>query len=300
VIKYVLHKDLDIIKYDNCIATSINSRIYAFSWYLNCVADNWDVLVLNDYEAVMPLPKRQKYLINYVYTPFWITQLGIFFNNSKTASKSNILLDFLNKIRKKFKVVDLRLNTENQIENYNSKFLLERFNYELSLEKDYQSIFNNYKKERKKNLKKANSNNLTEVWNDSSIKLIELYKNNVGLRTPNIKDKDYRILQSLIDKCLEKKMGEIIGIYDGNKSLTSSAFILKNKNRVTILVSSTDFKNRNNGSNTFLIDTIIKKYANQDLIFDFGGSSIPGIASFFNSFGAIKKVYYNFNQKKIF
>jgi len=299
VIKYVLHKDLDIIKYDNCIASSINSRIYAFSWYLNCVADNWDVLVYGDYEAVMPIPKRQKYLINYVYTPFWITQLGVFFNTNKVDSNSILLIDFLEKLKERFKIIDIRLNTENQIKNYNSKFLLERFNYELSLKTDYQSIYDNYKKDRKKSLKKASNNHLIEKWNDSAIKLIEMFKNNIGLRTPNIKEIDYRNLSVLVDICFKKKVGKIIEVYDSDRELTSAAFILKNKRRVTILVSSTDFKNRNNGTNTFLIDAIIKKYANQDLIFDFGGSSIPGIASFFRSFGATKKVYYNFNQKKI-
>ena len=62
MIQYLKNNEIDIEKYDNCIKSSLNSRIYAFSWYLNIVADNWDVLVLNDYEAVMPLPflKRKR------------------------------------------------------------------------------------------------------------------------------------------------------------------------------------------------------------------------------------------------
>ena len=56
MIQYLKNKEIDFKKYDACIAAAINSRIYAYSWYLNIVADNWDALVLNDYEAVMPLP----------------------------------------------------------------------------------------------------------------------------------------------------------------------------------------------------------------------------------------------------
>jgi hypothetical protein len=59
-------------KYDTCMAQSLNSRIYAFSWYLDAVADHWDVLVYGDYEAVMPLPWRQK-MGNCVYL---YTRLG--------------------------------------------------------------------------------------------------------------------------------------------------------------------------------------------------------------------------------
>ena len=48
MIHYVKRKDLDLNKYDACINNAINSRIYGYSWYLDIVADNWDVLVLND------------------------------------------------------------------------------------------------------------------------------------------------------------------------------------------------------------------------------------------------------------
>ena len=67
MIHYVKREDLEVAKYNDCIENSIQSRIYAFSWYLDIVADNWDVLVLNDYEAVMPVPFRRKFGVNYVF-----------------------------------------------------------------------------------------------------------------------------------------------------------------------------------------------------------------------------------------
>ncbi|WP_373942482.1 hypothetical protein OEG92_04340 [Polaribacter sejongensis] len=73
MIQYVKRKDLNILKYDACIENSIQSRIYAFSWYLDIVADNWDVLVLGDYKAVMPLPWKQKYFIKYITQPFFVS-----------------------------------------------------------------------------------------------------------------------------------------------------------------------------------------------------------------------------------
>ena len=78
MIHYVKREDLEVAKYNDCIENSIQSRIYAFSWYLDIVADNWDVLVLNDYEAVMPVPFRRKFGVNYVYPPFWLLELRSF------------------------------------------------------------------------------------------------------------------------------------------------------------------------------------------------------------------------------
>ena len=49
LIKYIQREHLDEEKYNDCIENSIQSNSYAFSWYLDIVCDNWDVLVLNDY-----------------------------------------------------------------------------------------------------------------------------------------------------------------------------------------------------------------------------------------------------------
>ncbi len=46
LIKYIQREHLDEEKYNDCIENSIQSNSYAFSWYLDIVCDNWDVLVL--------------------------------------------------------------------------------------------------------------------------------------------------------------------------------------------------------------------------------------------------------------
>ena len=92
MIYYLKRNQLDDNKYNSCIKQSKNSRIYAFSWYLDCVADNWDALVLNDYEAVMPLPWRQKYVIKYIYPPAWTQQLGVFSPNENFTPVQDVLL----------------------------------------------------------------------------------------------------------------------------------------------------------------------------------------------------------------
>ena len=78
MITYIKRKDLEVEKYDACIENSLQSRVYAFSWYLDIVADNWDVLVLDDYKAVMPIPWKKKYFIRYVHPPLWLLELGVF------------------------------------------------------------------------------------------------------------------------------------------------------------------------------------------------------------------------------
>lgn len=170
----------------------------------------------------------------------------------------------------------------------------------LSLSEDYDSFFKNYKKDRRKDLKKADSLDLIEKWDDNLETLIELFKNNVGKRIPNIIEKDYNVLKKLIDICLEKRVGEVLSIYDNEDKLVASGFFLKHKKTVTILVSSTDFKNRKNGANTFLIDRSIYKYEKNFEVFNFGGSSMQSIAKYFLSFGGVSLKYQQIKYSKLF
>lgn len=285
MIHYIKRKDLNVVKYDACIAHALQSRIYAYSWYLDIVADNWDVLVEDDYTAVMPVPFRRKFGVNYVYPPFWLLELGLFSLKDAIDYKA-----FFKILFGKFKSIELRLNTKNNIKAFES-FLIEKQMQTLAMQEDYETIFNTYRKDRKKDLRKSKKINLTENWNYDPQKLVQLFRANVGKRTPNIVDKDYEVLQDLMKICIEKRVGEVLSIYNSESKLVASGFFLKHKKEVTILVSSTDFDNRKNGENTFLIDRAIYKYQKTFGIFNFGGSSMQQIANYFLSFGAKTSQY---------
>jgi hypothetical protein len=293
MINYVKRKDLDVVKYNDCIENAIQSRIYAYAWYLDIAANNWDILVLNAYEAVMPIPWKRKYGIKYISPPLWILELGIFSLDDKTN-----LEPFLAVLFDTFRFIELRLNSKNKF-NFNREYLIEKQFQTLHLGEDYNAIFTQYRKDRKKDIRKAINLDLVEKWDDKPEKLITLFKNNVGKRTANILENDYVILEKLIAICLEKKVGEILSIYDKNTNLVASGFFLKHDSCVTILVSSTDFKNRNNGANTFLINSAIFKYQKNFNAFNFGGSSRKSIAKYFLSFGAKTEEYQQIKYNKL-
>ena len=230
MIEYIKRKDLDTNKYDACIENSIQSRIYAFSWYLDIVADNWDVLVLNDYEAVMPIPWRKKFFIKYVYTPLRVLELGVFsFNKVDLEVFSNMLC-------KKFFYANLRFNSENRLINF-SEVLTEKQQQYVLLKDDYEIILDNYRKDRKKDLNKAKKAGLTEEWNDSVENLIHLFKNNVGKRFKGMSVNDYQIMEEIVKRCIDEKKGQVLSIYDKDKRLVSSGFFIKNNKKISILFS---------------------------------------------------------------
>lgn len=292
MIRLIKRHQLDEIKYNNCIEKSLQSRVYAFSWYLDIACKNWDILILNDYEAVMPIPWRKKLGIKYVYPPFWILELGIF------SIHTNLKVDeFLQEAKLYFKYIESYLNTDSVVENPLN--LKKRTVQKLQLQENYKAIVDNYRKDRKKDLRRAKEYLLKEKWHDRPENLIELFKENVGLRTPKIGNKDYDILLRIIQECIKYGVGEILSIYNPYETLVASAFLIKYKETVTILVSSTDFNNRKNGANTFLIDSAIFKYHKEFKTFNFGGSSIKSIANYFLSFGAKTDNYYQFKSNNL-
>jgi hypothetical protein len=247
------------------------------------------VLVLDDYKAVMPVPWRRKFGLKYVYPPFWTLELGVFSLDENIDNQS-----FFDTLFHKFKFVESRLNTDNS-KLKSVSFLIAKQMQILEITNDYESVLESYRKDRKKDLRKATKADLNEKWNDNPNNLIQLFKNNVGKRTPFIVEKDYAILKELLLSCIDKRVGEVLSIYNKENKLVASGFFLNHKNTVTILVSSTDFKNRNNGENTFLIDRAIFKYIKNHNYFHFGGSSMESIAKYFLSFGSETR---NYNQIK--
>ncbi len=273
MIRFLQRNEVNEDAYNDCISKSIQSQIYAFSWYLDVVANTWGVLVLDDYKAVMPIPFRKKYGIKYVYPPLWTLQLGVF-------GKGDIHL-FIKEVEKHFSFIELRLHPGNILSETNQYKTNEKQILKINTNFDTSE----FRKDRKKDLKKANQQNLVFKKSTNPRTFIELFKNNVGKRTQNIKDKDYTILKNLCEVLQEKRVGELFEVYDKD-IMIAGAFILKHQQKATILFSATDFNNRDNGSNTFLITKIIETYKEEILEFDFGGSSMPSIAKYFKSFGA--------------
>lgn len=287
MIQYVKRNKIDVQKYDTCIEQSINSRIYAYSWYLDIVADNWDVLILNDYEAVMPLPWRQKYFIKYIYPPAWTQQLGVF---SPKDTPEELIHLFIKKIPKKFKKVTIQFNSGNV---FQYKKCTERVNYILPLNKSYEEIYKDFNNNRKRDLRKAEGLNIVIDKNVNCKTFIKQYiecQKNYKLHPSQLE-----VLTRLIKS--NNSNINLWGVFKNNILITS-LFTLKDKNRITYLLPFANSEARKNGVPTLIISELIKQFSISKLQIDFEGSMINGVAGFYKSFGS-KLESYKLLQKNI-
>ncbi len=294
MVNYLRHSEIDLTKWDLCVEQSVNSLVYACSWYLNEVSPNWEGLVYGDYEAVMPLTQNRKYFISYLYQPFFTQQLGVF---SKREITQELLIAFISGIPKKYRFVDIQLNEQNQI--LSEKFrIIKRKNYLLNLDKSYEKICKNYNTENKRNLKRAKKNQLefkTIPYED----VINFYKLHKGVLTKGVRNRDYAKLIEVAAKAYQQKKLISKGVFSKSGELLSAGIYLIHKNRVTFLLGTSSETGKETGAMSHLMDLVIFQFSNHKITFDFEGSDIQGVARFFKGFGAEKQSYYRLKINRL-
>ncbi len=289
MIRYIKHKAIDFEKYDACIKNAKNARIYALSTYLNTVAHHWDVLVLRNYEAVMPLPWNRKYGIKYIYPPCWTQQLGVF---SAQNIDKELMLSFLKAIPKVFLKTTLQLNTSCGYAYHHKKV-----NYVLKLEDSYENLYKNYRKDRRDRLKKFKKSGLSITVATQADDIIELFKNSYTY-SKQLNIEDYQKLIVLSEQ--QELQPVILKIYNADGVLISGSIFFKDHHRIYYLFSANNKEGNKIQGNTAILDNVIYQYAKTHRTLDFEGSMIPGIASFFKSFGSEVEDYYLFSKRFAF
>ena len=291
-IKYIKHSDIDSEKWAQCIENAENSRIYANIWHLDRTAIVWDALVYGDYELVMPLPVRKKFGFSYVYQPLFCQQLGIF-----PEPNAFIAAEFYKLLFDKFRYIDIHLNARNpSIQKKEELDFLPRHNYLLDLQYNYKSLVRSYSTNTKRNIAKADKNNLQYI---SGIRLEDyLAFKNVNLND-KVSKKNIEKLKSIIAFGQYKGIGEIYGVYSTENEMCAAVYFCRWKNRVIYLNAATSDKGKKLGAMYFLVDNFIRANAERNLMLDFEGSMIPGVARFYGGFGATPETYFQLKFNRL-
>jgi GNAT acetyltransferase-like protein len=283
-IEYIPGKKIDKEKWDYCITNASNGLIYAYSFYLDRMAKNWDGLVLEDYKAVMPLTWNRKYSIDYLYQPFVCAQLGLFGNNLK----AELLNDFLKAIPSKFKYWDFYLNQQNVFE-LNDFTMHSRVNFVLNLEQPYEFLQKNYRENIRRNVKKAIQLDCRIEKNIAVEQVIGLAQKQ--MKTYTDKKGDFEKFKKLFEYLRKKEMANIYGVLSKKNQLLASAIFFYSHRRAYYILVGNDPDGRTLGASHFLIDAFIKENAGKKLLLDFEGSDIRNLAFFYSSFGAVEEKY---------
>lgn len=290
-IKIINRENIDIIKWNQCIDNAKNGFVYAYSWFLDVTAKKkWRAIVLGDYEFVMPFAENKKYFIKYIYQPFFTQQLGVF---SEKEIISEIVDIFLQELLKSYKFINTNLN---YVCKTNTVTLQIRDNFELKLRDIYDVLYTNFSKNAKTYLKKAEKNSL-QITHDITINdIIQLKRNKENI---NLNNENLDLLEQLLTTITKNTKFEIYGAKNQKDDLISASFYVLSHNKAYYIFSESNEEGRAKFASFFLINQFIKEHAGQNLILDFEGSMIPGVARFFKGWGAKNNPYYNLKQNNL-
>lgn len=293
MIKLFENSEIDREKWNRCISESEGTVPYAHSWYLDTVCPSWKALIDDDYKAVMPLPAFRKYGFNYIATPLFLQQLGVFSPDGSLRTGTD---SFLKEIPDTFSLIDLCISQDTSLGQFKTT---PKFNFELDLHESYEALWFNYSTDCRRNINLSHryQQDITADVNPGEI--IALFKNNIGRKAGLIREISYKRLESLMDLCKREGYGEILGVRSPKGKLLWAIFVIETSNRITLLVTAGSRKSREMRTGYHVIDQIIRKNAGTARTLDFAGSSIPSIAVFMKSFGSIRKTYYRLYSNRL-
>jgi len=299
-IHYLTYRQIDKTKWDACIDNAPNGLVYAYSYYLDSMAKNWDALVLSagpgtstEYEAVMPLTWNKKYGIHYLYQPAFTACLGVF--------GKNITVDMLNRfllaIPPRFKYWDIYFNPANLLKPANFE-LYERMNYVLNLNCAYDDIYRAFRNNIKRNIKK--SEKLHHVIN-KNIALAEviLLVREQARHFAAMAAGDFERFKKLYQLLYKKEKATTYGVYTAAGQLIAAAVFLFSHRRAYYIMAANHPDGKTLGASHALINAFIKDHAGQNLLLDFEGSDISSLAFFYSSFGATEEKYSALHLNKL-
>lgn len=244
MIQLVLQEDLNEDAWNKVVRKHGQGRPFAFSWFLDTVCDHWDALVLNDYEAVLPLPHYFKMGQKWGVMPPWTFQLGVI----GPEVHESLLSDFILSIPKEYGLVQWILNQSNspEITSKNQK------TYQWKCgpgESPSQTL-------------RANPEYLKREFdysvfrNDPPEALIELLINQQNPK--HLFDAaSLERLKHLMHVGQHKRKGQVWSLYDKSNTLAAGAYIFYDADRITLHTLAGRSEDNDHWPETILVQAII-------------------------------------------
>jgi hypothetical protein len=282
-IRFLLRKDLEPEKWDQCILRARNSLIYARSFYLDLMAKNWSALVLGDYEAVMPLTWNRKLGISYLFQPPFTAQLGVFMEDN---SDKTLVEQFIRHAKIYFRFCEIHLNYDNQAAETHA-----RANYVLDLGKSYEEIRSGYKKRLIENLREAETYHLQYLPYNEFAEAIQLFRKQYGEKMPSVRRQDFRNFENLCGELQRRNMIFARQIRDLSGELLNASIFFQDNHRIYNIMSVSLPAGRQKRAHFYLLDRLIDEFCPKNILLDMEGSDVPGIAEFYRKFGTVNQPF---------
>lgn len=293
-------------RWNELIGKSEQNVVYAFSWYLDIVCDNWKALVWpspDNYQIVMPLPIKRKWNIEVIQQPIFCQYLGLFSIEKISEQQSE---QFLKQLSSSFSYIssynfhpDNSAIISNVLHQFPKFEVKQNHTYWLSLSDSFSKIHADYSSDRKANIKRGEKFDWIIKFSEDIQPLIQLFKDNHAFGiSGGVSDKAYQILSELYETLKLLKAAEIYYAAKDEK-MNAGALFVKTGKMIIFLFNSADVIGRKENARSILLNNYFRLNAGETLIFDFESPEIKSISSFYKSFGAEPITYFSIRKNDL-
>lgn len=289
------------------IRRSPQGNFYALTYYMDVVAPDWmgiEVLEDNELVAAMPLLVRKKYGMQYSLQPNFVQYWGIFFDENKFQDtyrelswKRKVVKLLVEQLPEKLKLFGYGMAPEF---DYGFPFhwegfdLKTRYSYHIDLTKGEEEVWKGIKR-KKKNLLRQAERDLGKVQKMKKPDgLLELIKANLDAQVGIMSQEHLDTLPKLITEMRDE--GYVLQVNDESGAPLAAGYFVDFEGKTTYLVGAKKPGLKETGAQGLVLWEAIKRSMGNSRIFDFEGSMLEGVESFFRTFGG-RPIPYLFIEK---
>jgi len=265
--------DIDINRWDALVSKHKEASFFSYSWYLDALAENWCVLVDDEYSKGIALPYTKRLGLSILYTPIFSRAVHAMGELSKAD---------LETIKKRFSVMEIGTT--------------QAF-FGLQSERVHQVIvdFENRKlsSQAKRSLKKAQNSNVHLTSSTSYKAIVEAIQLELQDKFKGVDAARIQRLIELFAVAERKGFLKVFEVSDGEE--TGGIVCLEDAYQVLYLKGACPEALKKNGGMYLALNAAIEYAQQEGKQFDFGGSNVPGVRKFNTNLGGEDRTYY-FNE----
>lgn len=258
---YLKSNEIDVVQWDKKIHKSVNASVFAYSWYLDIVCSNWDALVDESLDTLMPLPYVERGGRRFLIQPPLTYHLGIYSSDILQRKLSDL---FVQQAASRFEYAKLILNKYNDFSPSRNFRKLQHRLFELDLIASYSKLYSHYQVIMCLHLNAFHEkyNLLAGLQLGYMIQFLET-KRHVALG--NLGVKIVPLLQRLIAALYRYRMCETIGVFDQHNELVAFFIVVSSNLKLSLLYFAIEKSHSKQMLFSGIIDYLIQHQCEKNL-----------------------------------
>jgi hypothetical protein len=275
--------------------------IFYHPWWLDivCGPEKWNAALVENENSVLAVHpyylKRRKFVSMPNFTPY----MGPLLNYPEEQNYRNRLKFEKDNMSKMIEQLPRFIYFNQRFPAFINNWLpfywkdfkqTTRYTYVISLDKDEDTLFSQFKENVRRNIKKARK---TIKVVDGLHEIHVFYK----LLAKNLKlTYTEELLNKLINTCYKNNAGKLFLAKDENDQIYCGVFIVWDKEKTYYLLGAREPRLNNTRAMSLLLWEAIKTGAEKSKYFDFEGSMIETVERFFRNFGTEQQQYFHVHK----